>query len=208
MSENTIILIIQAMVSGLMIGGIYALLSAGLTLTFGVLNILNLAHGEFTMAGMYAAYFAFTYLGIDPYLALIPAIPSFLIIGFIIERYMVELIIDAPHSIQILMTIGLSLVLQNLALFFWTANYRSVHPTYADLALHICGVGISVPRLIAFIASLFLSLLLYFGLQCTDIGKAVRACANDRDVASLCGINVRQIYGITFGLGCACAEHS
>ncbi|MCC7106873.1 MAG: branched-chain amino acid ABC transporter permease [Chloroflexi bacterium] len=205
MSEATLTLLLQSVVNGLLIGGIYALLAIGLTMTFGVLNIVNLAHGEFTMLGMYAAFFAFTLLGIDPYVLLIVALPAFFLLGLVVERFLIEPIVNAAHSIQILLATGLSLVIQNLALFLWTANFRSIRPLYADLSLQIGGVGISIPRVAALVVALLLSGLLYLALRHTDLGKAVRACANQREAAYLCGINVRRIYGITFGIGTACA---
>ena len=205
MPDATFTLILQAIVSGILIGGVYALLAVGLTMTFGVLNIVNLAHGEFTMLGMYAAFFAFTQLGIDPYLLLVPALPAFFILGWVVERYLIDPIVNAPHSMQILLTTGLSLVIQNTALFLWTANFRSIHPAYADVALRIGGVGVSVPRVAALLAALALSGLLFFALKRTDVGKAVRACANQPQAAYLCGINVRRVYGVAFGIGTACA---
>jgi branched-chain amino acid transport system permease protein len=205
MSEATLTLLLQSAVNGLLIGGIYALLAIGLTMTFGVLNIVNLAHGEFTMLGMYAAFFAFTLLGIDPYVLLIVAIPVFFLLGLVVERFLIEPIVNATHSIQILLATGLSLVIQNVALFLWTANFRSIRPPYADLSLQLGGVGISIPRAAALVVALILSGLLYLALRHTDLGKAVRACANQREAAYLCGINVRRIYGITFGIGTACA---
>src|SRR5207249_11499367 len=104
MSEATITLILQAVASGMLISGVYALLEIGLTMTFGVLNIVNLAHGEFTMLGMYTAFFAFTLLGIDPYLILLPSLPLFFVLGWLVERYLIEPIVNAPHSLQILLT--------------------------------------------------------------------------------------------------------
>lgn len=205
MSEATLTLLLQSSVSGLLIGGVYALLAIGLTMTFGVLNIVNLAHGEFTMLGMYLAFFGFTLFGIDPYVLLLPAIPLFFVLGLIVERFLIEPIVNAAHSIQILLATGLSLVIQNLALFFWTANFRSIRPIYADLSIQLNGVGVSIPRVAALVIALILSGLLYLGLRYTDLGKAVRACANQREAAYLCGIDVRRIYGVTFGIGTACA---
>jgi branched-chain amino acid transport system permease protein len=205
MNDATIVLIFQGIVNGLLIGGVYALMAIGLSMIFGVLNIVNLAHGEFAMLGMYAAYFAYTIFGIDPYILLILAIPIAILAGTLVERFLIEPIVEAPHSSHILLTIGISLILQNIALFIWTANFRSIHPVYAEMSIHIGGVGISVPRIGALIAALILSGLLYLILQRTDIGKAVRACSNQRDAAYLCGINVQRIYGVTFGIGAACA---
>ncbi len=205
MDETIVTLIMQGIVNGLLIGGVFALMAIGLSTIFGVLNIVNLAHGEFVMLGMYAAYFSYTILGIDPYLLLIPAIPLSIIIGFLIERFLIEPIVEAPHSSHILLTTGITLFLQNVALFLWSANYRNIHPPYAELSIQLGGVGISVPRIFALLAALALSGILYLVLQRTDIGKAVRACSNQRDAAYLCGIDVRKIYGVTFGIGAACA---
>jgi branched-chain amino acid transport system permease protein len=170
-SEATLTLVLQAVVGGLLIGGIYALLAIGLTMTFGVLNIVNLAHGEFTMLGMYAAFFAFTLLGLDPYVILIPSVPIFFALGWLVERYLIEPIVNAAHSVQILLTTGLALVLQNTALYLWTANYRSIRPVYADIAIQVGGIGVSVPRVAALVVALMLTGLLYLAMRHTDVGK-------------------------------------
>src|SRR5512135_652422 len=150
------IYMIQLVLNGLLLGGIYALISIGLTLIFGVLEIVNFAHGEFLMLAMYASYFLFQLYGIDPYLSLLIILPLFFLIGIAVQRAAIQPILNAPPLNQIFMTVGLSMVLQNAALFFWTADYRIVKTSYSALTLRTGGLMISFPRLVAFILAMAL----------------------------------------------------
>ncbi len=198
------ITILQLIINGLLLGGMYALISIGLTLIFGVLEIVNFAHGEFLMLAMYASYFLFQFYGIDPYLSLLIILPLFFFIGIAVQRATIQPILNAPPLNQIFMTVGLSMVLQNAALFFWTADYRIVKTSYSALTLKTGGLMISFPRLVAFLLAMgFIAALLIF-LQKTYTGKAIRALAQERKAAMLMGINVYRTYQIAFGIGIAC----
>jgi branched-chain amino acid transport system permease protein len=196
--------ILQLIINGLLLGGIYALISIGLTLIFGVLEIVNFAHGEFLMLAMYASYFLFQLYGVDPYLSLVIILPLFFLIGVAVQRVTIQPILNAPPLNQIFMTVGLSMVLQNLALFFWKADYRTVKTGYSSLTLKVAGLMISFPRLVAFILAMALIAGLLIFLQKTYTGKAIRALAQERKAAMLMGINVYRTYQIAFGMGIAC----
>jgi branched-chain amino acid transport system permease protein len=198
------ITILQLIINGLLLGGMYALISIGLTLIFGVLEIVNFAHGEFLMLAMYASYFLFQFYGIDPYLSLLIILPLFFLIGVAVQRATIQPILNAPPLNQIFMTVGLSMVLQNLALFFWTADYRTVKTSYSALTLKTEGLMISFPRLVAFLLAMGLITALLIFLQKTYTGKAIRALAQERKAAMLMGINVYRTYQIAFGIGIAC----
>ncbi len=145
---------IQLVINGLLLGGVYALISIGLTLIFGVLEIINFAHGEFLMLSMYAAFWLFQLYGIDPYWSILVILPTFYLIGLAIQRITIQPVLNSPPLNQIFTTIGLSLILQNIALFFFKADFRTVKTSYSDLGLDFAGVIISFPRMIAFILAL------------------------------------------------------
>jgi branched-chain amino acid transport system permease protein len=196
--------VIQLVINGLLLGGIYALISIGLTLIFGVLEIINFAHGEFLMLAMYASYWLFQLLGVDPYLSLLIVVPAFFLVGIGVQRIIIQPIIHAPPLNQIFATVGLSIVLQNAALFFWKADYRTVRTAYSTMCLKTGGLMISFPRLVAFMLALTLIAALLIYLKKTYTGKAIRALAQERRAAMLMGINIYRTYQIAFGIGIAC----
>jgi len=195
--------IIQLIINGLLLGGIYALLSVGLTLIFGVLEIVNFAHGEFLMISMYLTFLLFSVFGIDPYLSLIIVIPVFFLFGFAIEKILIKPILNDPPLNQIFATIGLGLIFSNFALFFFKADYRTVKTSYSNANLIFGNYFISVPRLIAFAIAIALIAALIIYLKKTFTGKAIRALAQQRKAAMLMGINVHTTYAIAFGMGIA-----
>lgn len=196
--------ILQLLINGLLLGGIYALISVGLTLIFGVLEIINFAHGEFLMLGMYVSYWLFQLYGVDPYLSLVLVIPLFYFIGLAVQRIVVQPIIDAPPINQVFATVGLSLVLQNGALVLWKADYLTAKTSYVALKVQAAGLIISFPRVVAFILALAVVFSLFIFLKKTYTGKAIRALAQERKASMLMGINVYRTYRIAFGIGIAC----
>lgn len=198
------ITIVQLIINGLLLGGMYALISIGLTLIFGVLEIINFAHGEFLMLGMYASYWLFQLYGVDPYLSLLIILPVFFFIGLAVQRVTIQPILNAPALNQIFMTVGMSLVLQNVALFFWKADYRTVKTAYSAVSLRTSGLMISFPRLVAFFLAIGTIAALLIFLKKTYTGKAIRALAQERRAAMLMGIDVYRTYQIAFGIGIAC----
>ena len=198
------ITILQLVINGLLLGGMYALISIGLTLILGVLEIINFAHGEFLMLAMYASFWLFQLYGIDPYVSLLIILPLFFFVGVAVQKVTIQPILNAPPLNQIFMTVGLSMVLQNVALFVWTADYRTVKTAYSGLTLKTAGLLISFPRLVAFLLAMGLIAVLLIFLKKTYTGKAIRALAQERKAAMLMGINVYRTYQIAFGIGIAC----
>ena len=189
----------------MLMGGVYALIAIGLTLIFGVLEIVNFAHGEFVMLGMYFSYFLFTLLGIDPYLSIFIIIPLLFFLGISTYKFLIEKVMGARLHIQILLTLGLMLFLQNLALFIWTSDYRSVKLGYSTTVYNLQGLMVSFPRFVACLVALSIAAILYIFLKKTDIGMAIRACTVEKEGAALVGINVKRIYLVAFGIGIVCA---
>ena len=189
----------------MLMGGVYALIAIGLTLIFGVLEIVNFAHGEFVMLGMYFSYFLFTLLGIDPYLSIFITIPLLFFLGISTYKFLIEKVMGARLHIQILLTLGLMLFLQNLALFIWTSDYRSVKLGYSTTVYNLQGLMVSFPRFVACLVALSIAAILYIFLKKTDIGMAIRACTVEKEGAALVGINVKRIYLVAFGIGIVCA---
>jgi branched-chain amino acid transport system permease protein len=194
----------QLIASAIVLGGIYALVSIGLTLIFGVMRIVNFAHGEFLMLSMYLAIGLSTLVGVDPYIGLFVAIPLSLIFGAAVYYIVVRPVIARPHVVQIFTTLGLSIVLQNAALFFWTANFRQLRLSYGDQVLMIAGAAITMPQLIAFGVAALFTTVLFAWLRFTYLGKAMRATAQDPKAATLMGIDTGKILLIAFLVGTMC----
>lgn len=195
----------QVVVSGLLLGGVYALISIGLTLIFGVIRIINFAHGEFLMVSMYITFWMFHYWGWDPYFSLIFVTAILFLFGLVMHRAIIQPLLEAPPFMQIFATFGLSIALQGAALFFWKADYRTVQTAYSTSTVGIGPLILSTPRLIAFIVALGITLLLFWFLKHSYVGKAIRAVSQDREAAQLMGIDIGRMYLITFSLGAACA---
>ena len=195
---------VQLLINGLLLGGIYALISIGLTLIWGVMQIVNFAHGEYLMLGMYFTFWLFQLYGMDPYLALLIVTPILFLLGVFTQKVVIDPILDAPHAAQIFATVGLSIVLQNLALFLWKGDYRSVRISYAISNLKFEGMIISFPRLVAFAVTLAMVIALFLFLKKTYLGKALRATADNKRAAQLMGINVGHLYYLALGIGTAC----
>ncbi len=197
-------LVAQAIVSGLLIGGVFALIALGLTLIFGVMKIINFAHGDFLMLGMYFAFFLSVMAGVNPYISALLSLPLFFALGWVIQARLIRPVLDAPENIQILVTVGISLVLQNAALFLFSPDFQSLRLSYGAQTFSVAGVAVSYVRLIACVVSLSTSVGVFLFLSRTDTGKALRACAEQQTGAMVVGIDVGRMYKIAFGLGTAC----
>jgi branched-chain amino acid transport system permease protein len=198
-------IVAQAVINGLLIGGIYALVSIGVTLIFGVIKIVNFAQGEFVMIGMYISFFLATQFGIDPIVSLIVSMPVLFVIGVLIQHFLIRRVLGLNDLPQIFLTFALSLLILNLALMLLTANYRTVHTWYSDEALHVGGLYIPVAKLIAFVLAMVMSGLLWVFLHATDLGKAMRAAAQKPEVAMLMGINPNRVFCVALGIALALA---
>ena len=196
-------ILLQLIVNGLLLGGIYALISIGLTLIFGVVRVINFAHGEFLMLSMYITYFSYTYLGLNPYLSLLIGIPLMFLAGMFIDQIIIRPLRDAPAYMQVFATVGLSIVLLNLALFLFTGDYQSIHMAFAEKTFRLGPLFLSYAKLVIFFSSILVSIGLFLLLRYTNIGKQIRAIAQDRMAAKLMGINLNKIYMLTFGIGTA-----
>lgn len=193
----------QALVSGLLLGGVYALIAAALTLTFGVMRLVNVAHGDFLMAGMYLAFFL-TQAGISVYASAIIVVPALFIGGAIVFRLVIQPVAHESSINQILMTVGLLIALQNGALFLFSSDFRTADPPgFAEENLSLLGARVSVAHVIAFAGSIATLGAMYWIVRRTDVGRRMRAAAQDPDAARLCGIDVRRMYMIAFALGIA-----
>ena len=197
--------IAQAIVNGLLIGGIYTLVSIGVTLIFGVVKIVNFAQGEFVMIGMYISYWLASQSGMDPLLSLAVSMPALFIVGLALQRLLIRRVLGLGDMPQIFLTFALSLLLMNVALLLFTANYRTVQTPYSELTFHIGPVYFAVAKLIAFVIAMLLSGLLYLFLHGTDLGKAMRAAAQNREVAMLMGINPDRVFSVAVGVALALA---
>ena len=197
--------LLQALVAGALVGGLYGLVSIGLSLIFGVMRIVNFAHGEFVMLGMYATYALWALLHIDPLLSLLIVVPAFFVFGAAIERLLVRRVLHAPDLAQIFLTVGLSIVLVNGALLAFTPDVRTISAGYSNSYLDLAGVVVPVARLIAFGGAVVLSAALAVFLLRTDLGRAMRAAAQDREVAMLMAIDPDRVFLTAFGIGTALA---
>jgi len=199
------ITIAQAVVNGLLIGGIYALVSIGVSLIFGVVKIVNFAQGEFVMIGMYISFVLATSFGIDPLFSLAVSMPTLFVVGVLLQHFLIRRVLGLGDMPQIFLTFAVSLLLLNLALLFFTANYRTVQTPYSDTAIQIGGIYVALAKLIAFIVAMLLSVLLWLFLHATDLGKAMRAAAQNREVAMLMGINPDRVFCVAVGVALALA---
>jgi branched-chain amino acid transport system permease protein len=195
----------QAVVNGLLIGGIYALVSIGVTLIFGVVKIVNFAQGEFVMIGMYITFFLATYLGIDPLASLAISMPVMFLVGVLLQHYLIRRVLGLGDMPQIFLTFALSLLLLNVALLLFTANYRTVQTAYSDAALYVGPLYVPAAKLIAFVLAMALSGILWVFLHATDLGKAMRAAAQKPEVAMLMGINPDRVFAVATGVSLALA---
>jgi branched-chain amino acid transport system permease protein len=199
------IVFLQSVLSGVLIGGVYALVGIGLTIIFGVMRVINFAHGELLMIGMYLTWIIFTKLGIDPFVSILISIPAMFAVGALIQKTLINRVLGALPENQILLTVGLGLVLSNLVMLFFTSDYRILTTSYSSSTLRLAGLSLSTPLAISFAITSAITALLYWFLLKTDTGQAIRATAQDRDAAQLMGINVKRMALLAFGIGAALA---
>lgn len=194
----------QAIITGLVMGGIYALVATGLTLIFGVMNIINVAHGEFLMIAMYGSFFMHSLLGLDPYVSIVIVLPILFLLGTGYYRFLISPILSAPEINQVLLTVGVSIFLQNLALLLFTGDFRTIILDYSEITIPVGPAVIDLPQLIALLGSVLVTIILFWLVKSTDLGRWIRAASQNREAAILAGIDVRKVYLFTFGLGTAC----
>jgi len=196
--------VLHILVVGLLLGGIYGLVSIGLNLIFGVIRIVNFAHGELVMVGMYGAYWCYAATGLGPYLSILIVVPATFVLGLVIHRLVLQPL-HAESSMQIFATFGLLILLQNVVLALTRGEGYSVPSRLAGLTLSLGDIRVTMSRLIIFAALTLAAIVLHLFLKRTRLGKSIRAVTQDRQAARLMGINVERTFTITFGIGTALA---
>ncbi len=197
-------ILLSALANGLMTGAVYALIALGLTLVYGVLHIINFAHGATLTAAMFAVFVLHSVFRIDPYIAVFILTPLFFGLGYAVQRFVINPASHGSDSNILLVTLGLSIIIENALLAGFRSDTRSIDVPYGFSVIEIGNLFLSTPRVIAFFASFAVAGVLGLMLLRTDTGKAIRAVAKEKTGAALSGINVEHIYAVTFGLGAAC----
>lgn len=193
--------LIQNVLNGLLIGAVYAMVGAGLTLIFGVMRTINFAHGDFVVLGMYTAFAFNMIFGLDPYLSLLVVLPAGFVLGVMIERMVLAPIVDKPHETSLLATLGISLIIGNIMLLTFGGESKSVYVGYASEVVSFGEVRLSVILLLAGAVTALVMGGLYLLLHYTEFGRSIRATSENRLGAELVGINTRSVQGAVFGLG-------
>jgi branched-chain amino acid transport system permease protein len=197
-------ILFPSVLNGLTTGAVYALIALGLTLIYGVLHIINFAHGAALMVALYAVYLLKAHLGIDPYLALPIVVPGMFVLGYALQRGIINRASHGKDENILLVTLGLSIVLENLALLMFKSDTRTVETSYTLTTVQIGPAFIALPKLVAFAGALVASGLLLWIVKRTDLGRAIRAVAKEKHGAKLMGIDVDHVYAMCFGIGLAC----
>jgi branched-chain amino acid transport system permease protein len=197
-------LLLQLAVSGFLMGGVYSLIALGLSLIFGVMKVINFAHGEMMVWGMYISYTLLHWVGIDPFLSFLVSAAGLFLFGYVLQRTVVNRIIDFPEAMQVLPLVGMGMVFENGARIIWGPDYISPRSRFSLSSLSLGNVMIDVPRLLAFSLAIIITIAVLLFLKKTDMGKAIRAAADNRMGALLVGTDVNRVYAVCFGIGAAC----
>ena len=195
--------LIQQLADGLLIGLVYSLVAIGLTMIWGVMNIVNFAHGDFLMLGMFASFWLFTLFGLDPIFSIPICFAGMFLLGMLIYRFVVRRVMKGPLLAQVVVTFGVSIFLSNLAVYFWTPDFRLLPPTILHGTWQIGNIDLSIPKLATAAGSVVASAGVLLFLKKTNTGKAILATEMDRDAALLMGINTERINALSFGIGSA-----
>ncbi len=194
---------LQAALNGLLLGGVYAAYSAGFSLIFGVMGVVNLAHGELIMLGAFTSYWMFVFLKLDPYFSVPFAALFLFMFGYLLQKYIINRVIELPHIMSYILTFGIHLVVANTALKLWSHDFRTITTSYSGANLACGAINIPYARFVTFSLAIVIVAGLWFFLTKTETGRAIRATSMDKEVARLMGVNIREIYAITFGIGAA-----
>ncbi len=190
---------LEILIRGLMLGSLYALVGMGLTLVWGVVGIVNIAHGEFVMLGAYFAFWTFSLLHLNPLISVVLSVPIFFLIGSTLHKRITERLTNAPELSALILTFGLSILIWNLAQFFWTNTYRSV--PYLTGNFSYLGLTLAKSKTISFFLALGMTIALFTFLKYSKIGKGIRATSQNSEVALVCGIDTKKMRTLTFGIG-------
>jgi branched-chain amino acid transport system permease protein len=197
-------ILFPAILNGLTTGAVYALVALGLTLIYGVLHIINFAHGAALMLALYAVYMLKEKLGIDPYLALVAVVPGMFALGYLLQRVVINRASHGKDENILLVTLGLAIVMENVALLAFKSDTRTIETAYTLTTVAIGPAMIALPKLIAFAGALVVSALMLLLMARTDLGRAIRAVSREKHGARLMGIDVDHVYAMSFGIGLAC----
>ncbi|PIT79879.1 branched-chain amino acid ABC transporter permease [Limnohabitans sp. JirII-29] len=197
-------ILFASVLNGITTGAVYALIALGLTLIYGVLHIINFAHGASLMVALYGVYFLKEQLGIDPYLALPIMVPAMFALGYVLQRGVINRASHGKDENILLVTLGLSIILENLALLFFKSDTRNIETAYTLTTVTIGPAMIALPKLVSFVGALVVSAVLLAVMRYTDLGRAIRAVAKEKHGARLMGIDVDHVYAMCFGIGLAC----
>jgi branched-chain amino acid transport system permease protein len=193
-----------ALLNGLTTGAVYALIALGLTLIYGVLHIINFAHGAALMMALYGVYFLQRSLGIDPYVSLVLMVPAMFAAGYLAYRYVIGVASHGRDENILLVTLGVAIVLENLALFLFKSDTRTIDTAYTFTTVPLGPAMIALPKIVAFFGAAIAAGVLLLIMRTTDLGRAIRACARERQGARLAGIDVEHVFAMSFGIGLAC----
>ena len=197
------LLFLQSLINGILLGGIYAAYSAGFSLIFGVMGVVNLFHGEMVMLGAFITYWSFTLLHIDPFLTIPLSILLLFVFGYVVQRFVINRVVEAPPMMSYILTFGIHLMIAYTALWVWTADFRTVTTSYSGFNADLYGIIIPYARLATFGIALTVVLGLYLLLHRSETGRAIQATAQDKEMARLMGVKIHHIYAVTFGIGAA-----
>ncbi len=199
-------ILLQTIVAGILIGGIYSLIGIGMTLIMGVMGIINLAHGQLMMVAMYITFVLSEFFHLDPYVSLFIAMPALFLLGVLLQKFLLNPLMKIESILpenQVLMTVGIGMVLTEIARFIFSSDYKTVKTSYSSAVFFVRNISFNLPMCIAFGIAVAFTILLFWFLLKTDIGRSIRATAQDKDAATLMGVNSSRITIITFGLGSA-----
>ena len=197
-------ILFASVLNGITTGAVYALIALGLTLIYGVLHIINFAHGAMLMAALYGVYFLKEKIGLDPYGAISLVVPAMFAVGYLLQRVIINRASHGKDENILLVTLGISIVLENLALLFFKSDTRNIETAYTLTTVNIGPAMIALPKLVAFVGALLVSALLLAVMRFTFLGRAIRAVAKEKQGARLMGIDVDHVYAMSFGIGAAC----
>jgi branched-chain amino acid transport system permease protein len=195
--------LLQQLVNGVLIGLVYSLLAIGLTMVWGVMNVLNFAHGDFLMIGMFLSYWLYTLAGVDPLFSIPVNAVALFLLGMFIYRFIISKVMNGPGLAQLVVTFGISIFIANFAALIWTPNFRSIEHTLLSGTWDISGIKLSIPKFVTSIGSVLTSFGVFWFLRHTRTGKAILAVEMDREAAVIMGINTERINSLSFGIGSA-----
>ncbi|MES2189614.1 MAG: branched-chain amino acid ABC transporter permease [Pseudomonadota bacterium] len=198
-------ILLQTLASGVLIGLIYALVAIGLTMIFGVMDIVNFAHGEFLMLGMYSSFWLFALYALDPLLTLPLTVIMLFVFGVLLYKLVIVRIINAPMLSQIFTTFGIMILLRGVAQFLWKPDFRSIENSAVAGSVKLLGIQLGKPQLVAGVGAIVVTGLIYFFLNKTRLGAALEATASDKEAARLMGIDSHKMFSLAWGIGAACA---